>query len=222
MVTSMFSIFDPCVSYTSFQFKWLISLSWMMVMTVKFMNLDYVKLYYLVVSNFFISSSKTLLKSSYKVVSVKIVSVFTMILMCNQLSMVPFVFGPTSHLSFNSAVALSSWLAGIITMLLISFKDSVSHFVPLGSPMFLTPFLFIVEVISCLIRPVALSVRLMSNMMAGHIIIVLLSNLICSLNSYYLIPIESFIFLFELCISIVQAYVFSSLLALYYKENMMV
>ena len=82
-------------------------------------------------------------------------------------------------------------------------------------------FLPLVELFSQLIRPLTLMIRLRTNLAAGHIIIymfyyfVLLSDLMSS--SIYLVLFV--LLLLEFCISLLQAYIFISLLALYFYET---
>jgi F-type H+-transporting ATPase subunit a len=70
----------------------------------------------------------------------------------------------------------------------------------------------IIEIFSYILRILTLSLRLTANMIAGHMIIKVISTFI--LNEYLLIP---FIFL-EIGISILQAYVFLLLLSSYINE----
>lgn len=52
----------------------------------------------------------------------------------------------------------------------------LAHLVPLGTPGVLIPFIVLIETISNVIRPGTLAVRLAANMIAGHLLLVLLGN----------------------------------------------
>lgn len=53
----------------------------------------------------------------------------------------------------------------------------IAHLVPEGSPLVISPVLVLIERISHLMRPFTLSIRLAANMMAGHLIMGLLSSI---------------------------------------------
>jgi F-type H+-transporting ATPase subunit a len=48
-----------------------------------------------------------------------------------------------------------------------------AKFLPEGAPSFLNPFLSVVEFISILVRPLTLSIRLVANINAGHLVLIL-------------------------------------------------
>ena len=86
-----------------------------------------------------------------------------------------------------------------------------------GLPVFLAPVIGVIEVRSQFIRPVTLTLRLAANMMAGHIIIALLMGARIG-GRIFLIFFVMGIYLFEMVISVVQAYVFVLLLRIYVRE----
>jgi len=101
-----------------------------------------------------------------------------------------------------------------------NFKNRAAHLVPEGSPLYLAPLIVIIEIISHLIRPFTLAIRLAANMMAGHLIISLLSRI--SILSFFGF-INSFLFqrallVLEFGVSVIQGFVFSILLLLYALE----
>lgn len=102
----------------------------------------------------------------------------------------------------------------------------LSHLLPVGTPEGLSPFLVLVETVSILVRPITLSVRLVANMSAGHIIIglvgVYFSSVLISSNftlSLIFFLFQIFYFFFEFGISFIQAYIFSLLVILYSNEH---
>lgn len=85
---------------------------------------------------------------------------------------------------------------------------------PLGSPFFLWNFLIRLELLSQFIRPLTLRLRLRCNLMAGHVLMSLASNL--GVISYFLLRI---LILFEVAVSIVQSLVYRILTDIYKKES---
>jgi len=55
------------------------------------------------------------------------------------------------------------------------FKKSVANFLPDLAPEWLNPFVFIIEKIRFMVRPIMLSFRLAANIAAGHIELTLIS-----------------------------------------------
>ena len=95
-------------------------------------------------------------------------SLFIFILALNMLGMIPGTFTVTSHIVVTFALAALVFL--VVTV--IGFANHglgyLKLFVPDGVPFWLMPLIVPIEIISYLIRPISLSVRLFANMMAGH------------------------------------------------------
>jgi F-type H+-transporting ATPase subunit a len=102
------------------------------------------------------------------------VSIFLFILLNNFLGLFPYIFTASRHLSFTFVLALSIWLGYILFSILKNINRFLSHLVPLGTPYPLMPFIVIIELIRNIIRPLTLSVRLAANIVAGHLLIVLI------------------------------------------------
>ncbi|HVM69004.1 MAG TPA: F0F1 ATP synthase subunit A [Gaiellaceae bacterium] len=96
------------------------------------------------------------------------------------------------------------------------FKGWVPH----GVPKALAPFLFVIEVLSHSVRIISLSLRLYANMLAGHMLILVVIGLIIVLQSAYLalvsVPLATLFYLFEVVIVVnIQAFIFATLSAIY-------
>jgi len=96
------------------------------------------------------------------------------------------------------------------------FKGWVPH----GVPKPLAPFLFVIEVLSHSVRIVSLSLRLYANMLAGHMLILVMLGLIIVLGSAFLailtVPVATAFYLFEVVIVVnIQAFIFATLSAIY-------
>lgn len=98
-------------------------------------------------------------------------------------------------------------------------------FVPSGVPKLLLPFLVVIEVISHLAKIFSLAIRLFANMMSGHVLLHILTGFIIKLakKSFLIIILPIFlilaIILLEYGLTFLQAYVFTTLLAIYFEEH---
>jgi F-type H+-transporting ATPase subunit a len=97
----------------------------------------------------------------------------------------------------------------------------LAHLVPLGTPPVLIPFMVLIETVSNVIRPGTLAVRLAANMIAGHLLLVLLGNQGPSLSSSLLrilLVTQILLLTLESAVAIIQSYVFAVLATLYSRE----
>lgn len=98
---------------------------------------------------------------------------------------------------------------------------SLAHLAPRGAPLVLLPFLVVVESIRILIRPLTLTVRLVANISAGHIVLGLLANVNSGLSA--ILPLWLGLTVaytvFEFFVSAIQAYIFTLLITLYRAEH---
>lgn len=149
------------------------------------------------------------------------ISLFFVIAAANLCGLLPFVFTASSHLVYTISLALPLWTGHIIIALSRTPLLIAAHLVPLGTPGMLIPLIVIIELVRRTIRPLTLSVRLGANMIAGHLLLILLG----SRNKPYLssalifsgIALTALIVL-EIAVSLIQAYVFSILFTLYVAE----
>lgn len=96
---------------------------------------------------------------------------------------------------------------------------------PYGTPTALMFFLPLVEIFRNLIRPFTLMVRLRTNLSAGHIMIYMFSYFAIAGKAYLTLALSVrtlmfLLFCLEVFVCLLQAYIFTSLLALYYKESL--
>lgn len=162
------------------------------------------------------------LKNPVKGCYVFIGSIFLCIRVYNFLAMFPFVFSVTSHILVTLPFSYSFWLGIIIFSWVRSLKHFLVHLIPVGTPLILMRFIVIVEVLSNLIRPLALTFRLTANIMAGHLLISLIGGALISLSFSFILLgsfVQSLLVIIELGVSVIQAYVFSTLLILYISEG---
>ena len=99
---------------------------------------------------------------------------------------------------------------------------TLAHLVPLGTPAALMGFMVIIELISRVIRPLTLSVRLMANLTAGHLLLALLSSLLPNATLIVFLGTNVALVLLivlEVAVACIQAYVFALLRSLYLEET---
>jgi len=157
-------------------------------------------------------------KGSYIFIS----TVFITVGLYNFLALFPHLFSVTSHILVTLPFSYSFWLGIVLFGLVSSLKHFLSHLIPVGTPIGLIRFIVIVEVLRNFIRPLALTFRLTANIMAGHLLISLIGGALVNLSAVVTTfgsLIQSLLVFIELGVSVIQAYVFSTLLLLYISEG---
>merc|ERR1711881_133437 len=139
--------------------------------------------------------------------------IFYTILTANFFGLVPSVMSLTTSRELTLRLGICFWFAGFLYTFFSGPKELVAHFLPLRAPIALAPFLVLIEVVSTLIRPIALRIRLAANIMARHLLVHLFSG--WASISILVGLVFFFIILLEIIVSFIQAYVFSLLLSLY-------
>lgn len=149
-----------------------------------------------------------------------LVRLFIIIFLVNFLGLFPYIFTCSTHLVYGLSIGLPLWLGYII----YSFKNQsefiLAHFVPLGTPGVLQPFIVLIELIRNIIRPLTLRIRLIANIIAGHLLLTLLGTIRRGGN-FILVRVLigiMLILVLELGVALIQAYVFSLLSRLYIRE----
>lgn len=151
-----------------------------------------------------------------------LLTVFFFILINNIFGLIPGSANVTGNIAFTAVLGVISF----VVILASSNKHYWGHIfnppgVPLGVKFILVP----VEFLSVFIKPFALIIRLFANMVAGHIIIICLISLIFifgELNmaagwgaSPLAIGFTVFIYLIEVLVAFLQAFIFTMLTAVF-------
>ncbi|YP_009159621.1 ATP synthase F0 subunit 6 (mitochondrion) [Amblyomma americanum] len=220
MMNNLFSIFDPSTS-NSLSLNWMTLIFWIVIIPLPFWS----------TSSLFLISWKTLFKKFFQEIKNNIdhlkfkniiffLSIFCIILFSNSLGLMPYIFTPSSHLVFSMFYAFPFWMSLILFSIMNKFNKTMSHLVPLGSPLFLSFFMVLIETVSNLIRPITLSVRLTANMISGHLLIHLLSSMMMTSISFFSIMfmIMVLLLLLETAVAMIQSFVFVTLISLYINE----
>lgn len=149
-----------------------------------------------------------------------VMTLFLFILLGNMLGMIPGGFTYTSHIIVTFTMALTIVAGVTVIGLQRHGLHFFSLFAPSGVPIFIYPLLIPIEIISYLIRPISLSVRLAVNMTAGHILLKSFAGFIVAMGIFGILPFVVAVGLtgLELVIAFLQAYVFVVLTCLYLND----
>nr|CCJ27921.1 ATP6 [Thaumetopoea aff. pityocampa ENA] len=223
MMSNLFSIFDPSTNILNLSINWVSTMLGILFIPYTFWlipnrhhffwNFILMKLH---------NEFKTLLKNNYFQGSTIIfISLFSFILFNNFLGLFPYIFTSTSHLNLTLSISLPLWLSFMIYGWLNNTQHMFTHMIPQGTPPILMPFMVLIETISNIIRPGTLAVRLTANMIAGHLLMTLLSSTGPSLSSSFimiLLMIQILLMILESAVAIIQSYVIAILSTLYSSE----
>nr|YP_009628534.1 ATP synthase F0 subunit 6 [Bullacta caurina]QBX88148.1 ATP synthase F0 subunit 6 [Bullacta caurina] len=149
-------------------------------------------------------------------------SLMLFIIVSNLVGLAPYTYGNTSNLWTAGSMAVIFWSLLMISGWAYNPQASAAHLAPAGAPMVLAPFLVLIETISVLIRPLTLTVRLIANISAGHIVLSLVANCLTSVSGIAFISmlaLNTGYNMFEVFVCVIQAYIFSLLVKLYAGEH---
>jgi len=163
-------------------------------------------------------------------------SLFMFILIANLMGMMPVgiipglhAFTITSHLTVTGVLAVLSFSI----VLIVGFARHGFHFfalfIPHGTPGYMVPLIFFIELFSFMIRPFSLGLRLFVAMTAGHILMKVLAGFVINglnADAAWVAPVVSLpsfilmvgITVLELLVCAIQAYVFALLTSLYLND----
>lgn len=150
-----------------------------------------------------------------------IFSLFLFVLFANLLGMLPYSFTVTSHIIVTFALAATVFLVVNIVAFARHGLHFFHFFLPHGTPLWLAPFLVMVEFFSYLARPISLSIRLAANMLAGHTLLKIMAGFIGMMGVWGLFaPFPMLLVLtgFELMVALLQAYIFTILTCIYLHD----
>nr|QXT59945.1 ATP synthase membrane subunit 6 [Monaphis antennata] len=217
MTTNLFNIFDPSTMILNLEINWISTILIILLMP-NFLWILPNRINWLMNKIFTMLNNEMLML--YKMKNIKspsflFISLFMFIFMNNFLSLFPYIFSSSSHMIFSMTMAMPFWFFFIILSIIKNTQNMIAHLIPLNTPIYLAPLMTIIETMSIIIRPFSLSIRLTANMIAGHLLMTLLNS-----NKFMMIilVIQMFMMTFELCVALIQSYVFSILASLYSSE----
>lgn len=156
-------------------------------------------------------------------------TIFLFILGLNLLGMIPWLGAPTGSFSVTLAMALVTFSTVLVAgMLRFGFLGFWKNQVPsMGLPLVLAipivPMLFLIEVLGLFIKHAVLAVRLLANMVAGHLVLLAIMGLAVAaaesstwvLTALVAVVGSALFSCLELFVGFLQAYVFTFLSALF-------
>ena len=162
-------------------------------------------------------------------------TVFTFILFANLMGMMPFGIIPgghpftvTSQFSVTGVMAIISFSIVLIVGFWKHKLHFFSLFVPHGTPLPLLPLIIPIEMVSFMVRPFSLMLRLFVAMIAGHLLVEVFGSFVVQgfgsgTPVGVIVGVLSFIFIagvnaLELLVCVIQALVFALLTTLYIKD----
>lgn len=172
---------------------------------------------------------KEMIPGEYKRYIPFTITIFFFILTNNVLGLVPYSFTTTAHFIVTITMSLTIMI-GVTLIGIIKHKFKfITLFIPQGLNQgmikLVIPLIFFIEVLSYLIRVISLSVRLSANLMSGHTLLKIIANFglkyTISFPILLFIPIGllSAIYLLEIGVALIQAYVFTLLTTTYIRDT---
>jgi F-type H+-transporting ATPase subunit a len=147
----------------------------------------------------------------YKTFFPLIATLFSYILLCNFMGLIPGFISPTSNINMTASMAIPVFFATHIFGVRAHGVGYIKHFLGPVRSIYALPLMmlmFIIEIIGHLARPLTLSVRLFGNMVAKHIILLVLAVLAPAIIPMAILGLG-------VLVSVVQAFVFTLLTTLY-------
>ncbi|MCD4656759.1 MAG: F0F1 ATP synthase subunit A [Planctomycetes bacterium] len=165
-------------------------------------------------------------------------SLFFFILFCNLIGLTPLSITPTGQISVTATLAGISLItiigAGMWQLGALGYWKAL---VPHDISIFVKPLVFLIEIIGLVAKPFALAIRLLANMTGGHVVLFVLLTFAVGMNLFnpfygvetgvpagmtlgVPVMIASVLgavalMVFEVIVSLVQAYVFTLLTAIF-------
>ena len=161
-------------------------------------------------------------------------SLFMFILFANFMGLLPLgvvgghPFTVTSHFTVTGVLAILSFSIVLVVGFWKHGLHFFSLFVPHGTPLPMIPIIFPIELVSFLVRPFSLALRLFVAMTAGHVLLKVLGGFVINSTNAgagygVMVGIPSFLLMIgisalELLVAGIQAYVFALLTSLYIND----
>lgn len=158
-------------------------------------------------------------------------TIFLFVLGCNLFGMLPWAGAPTASFSVTIAMAAVTLLTGMVCGVkkfggIGYLKNQIPHMdLPFILAIFLKPMIFAIEVLGLFIKHGVLGIRLLANMVAGHLVLLGVMGLAFSVEGAInpswpiaapIAAIGSTLFsVLELAVAFLQAYIFTFLSALF-------
>jgi F-type H+-transporting ATPase subunit a len=148
-----------------------------------------------------------------------VLTLFIFILLNNLVGIIPGARPATGNINLTAALAIGVFLASLAAS--IATKGAGGYlrsFIPegVGGPLLLL--LFPIELLSSLIKPLSLAIRLFANLSGGHMLLLTITGFTVLFPVFIIQAVSTIgaavVVLFEIFVALIQAYVFAFLSAL--------
>jgi F-type H+-transporting ATPase subunit a len=161
-------------------------------------------------------------------------TVFIFILFGNLTGLLPWSFSYTGHIGLTFSLGIILFQGWLVVGLDRLGGDFWALFIPHNCPKWLFPLMLVIEILSFVIRPFSLAIRLFANILSGHILLHLIKeteevlrdsenngymNMIPSSGSSLVSLSESMVIILELGVACLQGYIFVILSSIYLQES---
>jgi F-type H+-transporting ATPase subunit a len=150
-----------------------------------------------------------------------LLTIFFFILLNNLIGLIPGTANVTGNIAFTGMLGILAFIA----IMFSTGRHYWGHIVNPPVPFAVKPIMILVEIMGIFTKPFALIIRLFANMISGHIIIlsfILLIFIFGAMNtglgwgtSPFFILLSVFIYLIEILVAFIQAYIFAMLTAVF-------
>ena len=154
-------------------------------------------------------------------------TLFLFIFAANMIGMFPYFFTPTSQIIVTATMALMVFFTVLVVGLAKNGLKFFKLFVPSGVPIYILPFVVLIEIISFFSRPLSHAVRLWANVLAGHLVLKVFAGFVPMMAAAGLVgwlgaslPLVMTVALYalEFLVAFLQAYVFALLTCIYLND----
>jgi F-type H+-transporting ATPase subunit a len=156
-------------------------------------------------------------------------SLFSFIFIANIIGMFPYFFTTTSHIAVTGFMAIFTISLVVVVGLIKKGFGFFKIFVPSGVPVVLLFIVTPIEIISFLSRPISLGMRLLANMLGGHVALKVFAGFVPSLavalgglgmlmGGLLVMPLIVGVTALEFLVAFLQAYVFAMLTCVYLND----
>ena len=156
-------------------------------------------------------------------------TIFFFILIANLTGLLPWAHTPTSSVEVTAALAICTFIiTQVVGLWTMGPKTFALHLtaglhemdLPILMKILLLVIMVPIEIMGIFTKPFALCIRLFANMTAGHIVIFALIGLVFLFHSivvgaFVTVPFAIFVYLLEIFVATLQAYIFTILSALF-------
>jgi len=142
-------------------------------------------------------------------------------------------FTPTAQLAVTATLAIITFVSVLVIGFIKNGLGFFKLFVPSGLPLVMIPFMFVIELISFMVRPLTLAMRLFGNIVGGHVVMFIFASFIISLGalgmqggiaslgfvgSFASLAMIVALTALELLVAFLQAFIFAALATVYLNE----